>query len=98
VNNAPSWHDLMPTTKAIAAMSPEELKRADLAIDHYNFNLSLGMAAIGNLLACSAAGDIGLSEKAATNIGWLLECLGELNARLSDTGNAISQQIQGGAQ
>lgn len=88
--SAPNWSNLLPTLAAVEAMTPEQLERADGAIESYSMTLGLGIAAIGNLLACTASNsETGLSSETATDIGWLLESLGELSARLADTGNAV---------
>lgn len=91
--SAPSWSDLLPTMAAVEAMTPEKLERVDGAIDRYSMTLGLGIAAIGNLLACTASNsETGLSSDTATDIGWLLESLGDLSARLADTGNAVTDR------
>ena len=78
----PNWNDLLvfPTR----ASSPDELKRVAQASNQFSTTLGFGIAAIGTLLAHTAqAGE--LSEDAALNIGWLLDSLGSLSARLADT-------------
>jgi|GEM_PF-483863 len=91
LNYPPNWNDLLPTVSAIEAMAPERLERVDVAVEQYSVTLSYGIAAIGNLLACTASnGDTGLNDQTATDIGWLLESLGELSARLASTANAVS--------
>jgi len=93
MSNVPNWSDLLPAMGAIETMAPEKLKRVDGAIEQYSITLGFGIAAIGNLLACTASnGQTGLSDQTATDIGWLLESLGELSARLADTGNAVSNR------
>ncbi|MER1948745.1 hypothetical protein [Stutzerimonas stutzeri] len=93
MSNVPNWNDLLPTIGAIESMAPEQLQRVDGAIEQYSITLGFGIAAIGNLLACTASnGQTGLNDQTATDIGWLLESLGELSARLADTGNAVSNR------
>jgi hypothetical protein len=88
--SAPNWNDLLPSVGQIDAMSPERLERATEAASQYGINLGFGIAAIGHLLACTASnGETGLSERVATDIGWLLETLGTLSANLADTGDAL---------
>lgn len=93
MNNIPNWTDLLPTITAIQTMEPDALVRADSAIEQYNITLGYGIAAIGNLLACTASnGETGLSDRTAADIGWLLESLGGLSAQLANTGNAITDR------
>ena len=90
-NQVPTWNDLLPNIEAIErTMKPDELEQAGRACDQYVMTLAHGISGIGNLLACTASnGETGLSEDAATDVGWLLESLGTLIANLADTGNAI---------
>ncbi len=90
-NRVPTWNDLLPNVEAIErTMKPDELAQAGRACDQYVMNLAHGISGIGNLLACTASnGETGLSEEAATDVGWLLESLGTLIANLADTGTAI---------
>lgn len=88
--SVPNWNDLLPTVTQIEAMNPEKLERATEAANQYGINLGFGIAAIGHLLACTASnGETGLSDRVATDIGWLLETLGTLSAGLADTGKAL---------
>lgn len=88
--SAPNWNDLLPTVGQIDAMPLEKLERATEAAHQYVANLGFGIAAIGHLLACTASnGETGLSDRVATDIGWLLETLGTLSANLADTGTAL---------
>jgi len=90
----PDWNDLLPHHEAIQAMSPERLEAAGRAIDGYVCTLANGVSGIGHLLACTASnGDTGLSEDAATKVGWMLESLGDLISKLSDTGNGINYRL-----
>lgn len=84
----PNWNDLLPGYEAIQAMTPEKLKAADQATDAYGMTIGFGIAAIGNLLANTAdAGELGMDT--ARDLGWLIEALGDLSAKLADTGNGI---------
>lgn len=86
----PNWNDLLPNHEAIQAMSPEKLEAAASATDSYGMNISFGIAAIGNLLAGAALNEEqGLDADAVADLGWLLASLGELSAKLTDTGNGI---------
>jgi len=88
--SAPTWYDLLPDHEAIQAMSPEKLEAAAIAADSYNMNVSYGIAAIGNLLAGAALNEEqGLDADSVADLGWLLASLGELSAKLTDTGNGI---------
>lgn len=93
MSNVPNWTDLLPTYGTIQAMEPETLARADGAIEQYSITLGYGIAAIGHLLACTASnGETGLSDRTATDIGWLLESLGGLSAQLANAGNAVNDR------
>lgn len=84
--NFPNWNDLLPSHEAIRAMTPEKLKAAEVASEHYIGKLAYGISGIGNLLACTASnGETGLDEGAVTNVGWLLESLGDLIGNLYTT-------------
>ena len=92
--SVPNWNDLLPTVGQIDAMAPEKLERAAEAANQYVANLGFGIAAIGHLLACTASnGETGLSDRVATDIGWLLETLGELSASLIDTSNELDHRL-----
>ncbi|MFD2407749.1 hypothetical protein [Azorhizophilus paspali] len=80
------WNALLPNYETIEAMSPEKLEAAE----DYGMNIGFGIAAIGNLLASTATnGAHGLDPDAMSDLGWLLETLGKLSAKLIDTGNGI---------
>lgn len=84
------WNALLPNHEAIVAMTPEKLEAASQAADTYGTNIGFGIAAIGNLLAGYATNeDHGIDPDAMTDLGWLLETLGKLSAKLADTGNGI---------
>jgi hypothetical protein len=86
--SVPNWNDLLPSYEAIQAMTPEQLKASGQATEEYGMTLGYGISAIGVLLANTAdAGELGMDT--ARNLGWLIEALGELSARLNDTGNGI---------
>ncbi|GAB3462868.1 hypothetical protein [Azotobacter salinestris] len=99
--SAPDWNALLPNHEAIVAMSPEKLEAVAMAADSYSSTLGHGIAAIGNLLAGAASSNQGLDPDAIHDLGWLLESLGKLSAKLADTGNCINDcrnAKQGGAQ
>jgi len=92
--SVPDWNDLLPHHEAIQAMPPERLDAAGRAADEYIRTLANGVSGIGHLLACTASnGDTGLCEDAVTNVGWMLESLGELISKLSDTGSGINYRL-----
>jgi hypothetical protein len=93
VSNIPSWSNLLPSPSAVEKMGPEELKMTGAAIDEYSFTLGCGIAAIGNLLACTASNsETGLDMKTAADIGWLIESLGALSAQLSNASTGIQDR------
>ncbi len=95
MSNVPNWTDLLPTYAAVQAMEPEKLARTDGAIEQYSITLSCGIAAIGNLLACTASNsETGLSDRTAADIGWLLESLGGLSAQLINASNAVNDRCR----
>jgi hypothetical protein len=72
--------------------SDDKLEAVERTADCEVLNLTLGIAAIGELLAFTA--DAGELEKdTARNIGWLINSLGKLSSRLVDTSNgAVEEQ------
>lgn len=93
MNNLPDWTDLLPTFDTIYSMAPEKLTRADSAVEQYTVTLGYGIAAIGNLLACTASNsETGLSSRTAADIGWLLESLRALSAQLTTSSTAITDR------
>ena len=91
--SAPNWNDLLPNYAAISALASEDLERAGSAANQYSQNISFGIAAIGNLLACAALNEEqGLCSDSVADLGWLLQSLGELNAKLVDTEAATREQ------
>jgi len=85
------WNALLPNHEAIVAMTPEKLEAAGQAAESYGMNIGFGIAAIGNLLAGTAQNeDHGLDPDAIADLGWLLESLGKLSAKLADTGSGIA--------
>ncbi|SFB31869.1 hypothetical protein [Azotobacter beijerinckii] len=88
--SAPNWNALLPSFEQIEAMPPEKLAAAATAADGYGMTIGFGIAAIGNLLAGAALNeDHGLDHEAVADLGWLLQSLGNLSAKLSDTGSGI---------
>ncbi|TBW04261.1 hypothetical protein E0E52_13010 [Azotobacter chroococcum] len=86
--SVPNWNDLLPSYEQIQSMSPEQLKAADQASESYAMTISYGIAAVGTLLANTAdSGELGMDT--ARDLGWLIEALGSLSARLDDTGGGI---------
>ncbi|WKN20634.1 hypothetical protein [Azotobacter vinelandii] len=83
------WNALLPNHEAIVAMTPEKLDAAGQAAECYAVNIGFGIAAIGNLLAGAASSSQGLDPAAIHDLGWLLESLGKLSAKLVDTGSGI---------
>lgn len=93
MSSLPDWTDLLPTFDAIYSMAPEKLTRADSAVEQYTVTLGYGIAAIGNLLACTASNsETGLSDRTAADIGWLLESLGTLSAQLTNISSTITDR------
>jgi hypothetical protein len=89
----PDWFDLFADLDTfpsvfcpVATLSPrqvEQLQAIHNAADCYGRTLGLGIAAIGELLAHAAeTGEV--SDRTATNLGWLLGELGALTAHLAD--------------
>lgn len=90
----PSWNDLLPSDESIKAMSPDELKQGASAAKQNAATIAFGISAIGNLLACTASNsETGLCPDAARDIGWMLDSLGNLTARLIDTGDALEYRL-----
>jgi uncharacterized membrane protein YgaE (UPF0421/DUF939 family) len=91
--SAACWNALLPSGEAIEAMDADHLTAASEALETQAVSIGFGIAAIGNLLACTASNDeTGLCKNAVTDIGWLLQSLGTLSAKLSDSRNAISDR------
>ena len=75
-------------------MTPEQLKAAEHASESCVTTLAHGISGIGNLLACTASNsETGLNPEALTDIGWLLESLGNLISNLADTGAAANSRL-----
>lgn len=87
----PNWNDILPNHEAIRAMTPAKLDAAEGAATRYIATLAFGIAGVGNLLACTASNDeTGLAADAVTNVGWLLDALGDLIGKLADTEAGVS--------
>ena len=86
------WSHLLPDPMVLNDYSDDKLEAVERTADCEVLNLTLGMAAIGELLAFTA--DAGELEKdTARNIGWLINSLGKLSSRLVDTSNgAVEEQ------
>lgn len=90
--STPNWNDLMPSFEQLLRMSEEDKDRVERAASQYVATLAFGVSGIGNLLACTASnGSTGLSDETATDIGWMLEAVGNLIGSLADTGAAAEQ-------
>ncbi len=86
-----NWNDLLPRHESLERMTSDELKAAEQASANYVSTLAHGISGIGHLLACTASnGDTGLSTEVVTDIGWMLESLGELISNLSETKTAAA--------
>lgn len=86
------WGHLLPDPMVLNDYSNDKLEAVERTADCEVLNLTLGIAAIGELLAFTA--DAGELEKdTARNIGWLINSLGKLSSRLVDTTNgAVDEQ------
>ncbi|WP_278446818.1 hypothetical protein [Stutzerimonas kunmingensis] len=86
------WSHLLSDPMVLNDYSDDKLEAVERTADCEVLNLTLGMAAIGELLAFTA--DAGELEKdTARNIGWLINSLGKLSSRLADTPNgAVDEQ------
>lgn len=81
----PKWNDLLPNYEDLQRMDAKRLDKAGRLAGGQVATLALGISGIGSLLACTASNDdTGLSESAVTNVGWMLESLGNLICGLSD--------------
>ncbi|WP_288657840.1 MULTISPECIES: hypothetical protein [Pseudomonas] len=91
----PKWNDLLPNYEGLQRMDAERLEKAGRLAGGQVATLALGISGIGNLLACTASnGETGLSESAVTDVGWMLESLGQLITNLSDTEHNIQAQLK----
>ncbi len=88
------WKDLTLTSTQLRRSAPDHLEFAAEAVTSKAITLAHGISAVGNLLACTSSnGDTGLSEEAATSLGWMLESLGELTAVLINTGDGLNEEL-----
>ncbi|SFB58192.1 hypothetical protein [Azotobacter beijerinckii] len=93
--SVPNWNALLPSFEQIEAMPPEKLAAADAFTESSVKTIGFGIAAIGNLLAGAALNeDQGLDPAAVADLGWLLQSLGDLSAKLADTGYGIQERRQ----
>ncbi|WP_236451202.1 hypothetical protein [Stutzerimonas stutzeri] len=90
--SAVCWSHLLPDPMVLNDYSDDKLEAVERTADCEVLNLTLGIAAIGELLAFTA--DAGELEKdTARNIGWLINSLGKLSSRLVDTSSgAVEEQ------
>lgn len=92
--SASEWQSILPTHETIIKMPASQLATVSQASKHYVSVLAHGISGIGNILACTASNsETGLSESAVTDIGWMLENLGNLISSLSDIGNATELHL-----
>ncbi|WP_312467557.1 hypothetical protein [Stutzerimonas nitrititolerans] len=86
------WSHLLPDPMVLNDYSNDKLEAIERTADCEVLNLTLGIAAIGELLAFTADADE-LEKDTARNIGWLINSLGKLSSRLADTSNgAVDEQ------
>lgn len=79
------WKGILPTHDTFLAMPDDDLESVANSSEGNLQSLALGVSAIGNLLACTASNtETGLSVRAVTDIGFLLESLGDLLSNLID--------------
>lgn len=95
VADLPKWNDLLPNYEDLQRMNAERLDKAGRLAGSQVATLALDISGIGNLLACTASnGETGLSESAVTDVGWMLESLGQLITNLSDPEHNIQGQLK----
>lgn len=95
-------NDLLVDTNTFDSLSIEQLNTISVAAECHSMNLSHGIAAIGNILACAALNtDTGLNMDVVADLGWLIETLGNLNSKVTDIENCAahyrSRKAQGNA-
>ena len=94
--NFNDWSHLLLSAEQASNTSPKQAAHLADSINAKALTLANGVSAIGCLLACTASnGKTGLAPETATNIGWLLESLGELTATLIHTGEHASEAANG---
>lgn len=92
--NPYGWNTLLVNRQQIQSLSPSSLEEVAESVNTKVTTLASGISSIGNLLACTASnGDTGLCSDAATNLGWMLETLGELAAALVNTSEHLNEEI-----
>ncbi|MNF66107.1 hypothetical protein D3C84_478910 [compost metagenome] len=74
------------------AEQTRQLEAANRTANEYGKTLGFGISAIGHLLA-SAAQNGGVEASTATDLGWLLESLGDLSARLADVSEVTRDKL-----
>ncbi|MDN7139700.1 hypothetical protein KC131_03505 [Pseudomonas sp. JQ170] len=95
-----NWNQLLPnlsleqqSDKAPSLEETEQLKAISQTAGCYSQTIGHGIKAIGHLLAtASQAGEI--SQDAVTDLGWLIENLGELISSLQETGNGVRERLK----
>lgn len=101
--SAANWHDLLPNIEAfpstldpkarLTAEQAKQLESISLSAESYGRTLGFGISAIGHLLVYAAQADSDVSAKAAINLGWLLESLGDLSVLLADVGEGAREKL-----
>lgn len=83
--SAPNWNDLLNSQRHFEKLQGGDRERANEAATNYIAQLAAGISGIGSLLACTASNGVtGLTDEAATDVGWMLKNVGDLIVRLSD--------------
>ncbi|WBG63656.1 hypothetical protein ELR50_12525 [Pseudomonas citronellolis] len=82
---AVNWNDLLNSVRDFEHLPDDQKERANEAATNYITQLAAGISGIGSLLACTASNGVtGLTDEAATDVGWMLKNVGDLIVRLSD--------------
>lgn len=97
--NTINWNLLLPDLSQpydenaeLTRAEIQTLKSMGRTAGCYGQTLGHGIKAIGHLLAtASQAGEI--SQDAVTDLGWLIENLGELISSLQETGNGVRERL-----
>lgn len=97
--NTINWNLLLPDLSQpydenaeLTQAEVQTLKSMGRTAGCYGQTLGHGIKAIGHLLAtASQAGEI--SQDAVTDLGWLIENLGELISSLQETGNGVRERL-----
>ena len=88
-----SWGDLMLDDSQMSGLPVERLEAIARAAECHSTTLTLGIAAVGELLAyTSSEGE--LAQGTAMSVGWLIDLLCTLNVRLSEAERAAEYQLR----